>query len=626
MGFRFLTWLQSRRPSTVILTVCISLGLYLGFLMISNYRNQTALRESTLKQFRLDLEKHAASLEYFFSERKHDLKSLVSAKEFSNYFINKSLGMSEQYGLRVNYFRIIQLFQKTISDKSIQGDAIYERILFVDPAGRPLIDTAEPKTQNGLTFHWEKFVTPAGNSATVVIHEEQDRLRILLTAPCFNKENFAGELIVFLNVSTLLTHFLDISPDLSKECFYLATTDGTVICPPDSIGCSVAADLARITPFQSPETALSSLHQVFGFQDRRKTIVTGLPIHNASLTLLAITPVETVFGSLAPWQLLVGTGSLAIVAMIGIAILMRFYTQNFILKVRYDESERQKTILSSKNRQLTNEIQKRREAEKKLEEQRTLRMRSDRLRSLGEMAAGIAHELNQPLVGVRGLAELILLTMESEDRMPPEEIRENVRLIVEQADRMVHIIKHVRLFARESGNPETALVNLNEVVHSGTSLLRAQFRSHGLTLEDRLAQHPLPVHVNSFSLEEVIFNLLNNARDTAKKRMEEEGPAYTPCIRITTGDGDHNGHPIAWLMISDNGMGITPDIAEKIFDPFFTTKDPDKGTGLGLAISKSIVESFGGDIQFSSTVGKGTSFKITFPKHTNNEASNHEPK
>ncbi len=124
---------------------------------------------------------------------------------------------------------------------------------------------------------------------------------------------------------------------------------------------------------------------------------------------------------------------------------------------------------------------------KELEQQRAVAMRSDRLRSLGEMAAGIAHELNQPLVGVRGLAEHILIAQDRGWNMDARTIREKVATIVEQADRMSHIIEHVRIFAREAGKPELRPVNVNDVIESSTNLLGAQFSSHGLTLEKSLA-------------------------------------------------------------------------------------------------------------------------------------------
>ena len=255
----------------------------------------------------------------------------------------------------------------------------------------------------------------------------------------------------------------------------------------------------------------------------------------------------------------------------------------------------------------------RRRAEDELERQQALSMRSDRLRSLGEMAAGIAHELNQPLSGVRGLAEHILIGMQRGWQLSEDKLRERIERIVEQADRMVHIIEHIRRFAREAGKPEVVPVSVNEVVGSAVDLLGAQFRSHGLELACELVEDLPPVRANPFSLEEVLLNLLSNARDAVEERPSEDGVLSPGRVQVRTGLNGSGSASQVQIEVSDTGMGIPADILAKIFDPFFTTKDPDKGTGLGLAISRSIVEEFGGRMEIQSAVGEGTTAVISLP-------------
>jgi len=251
-------------------------------------------------------------------------------------------------------------------------------------------------------------------------------------------------------------------------------------------------------------------------------------------------------------------------------------------------------------------------------------MRSDRLRSLGEMAAGIAHELNQPLTGVRGLAEFLLIQSDAGREIPREKLLNNTRRIIEQADRMVHIINHVRMFAREAGRLETKPVDLNDVARSGISLIEAQLKSLGFPLEKKFLPQALMVEVNPYSVEEVIINLINNARDAMEKKKKTVGSAYRPRLAVATwSDPNRNGDHIC-LRVSDNGEGIPEGIAGKVFDPFFTSKDPDKGTGLGLSICKSIVEEFGGRIHFQSIESEGTDFTIRFPGYREQEESAHD--
>ncbi len=250
-------------------------------------------------------------------------------------------------------------------------------------------------------------------------------------------------------------------------------------------------------------------------------------------------------------------------------------------------------------------------AEKELEEKRVLSIHSDRLRSLGEMATGIAHELNQPLVGVRGLAEHLLIAIDRKWDFTEEKIRNKLQLIVDQADRMSYIIEHVRMFAREAGKQELYSVQVNDVVNSAVSLLGTQLQNRGIDFKTDLQDNLPDVKANPFSMEEVILNLIINARDAIEERMTSDKPFDTPLIVIRTFPA-REGQEVT-IELEDSGAGIPDDIFESVFDPFFTTKGPERGTGLGLSISKSIIEGFGGRIDISKGVDKGTVVTLTLP-------------
>ena len=275
--------------------------------------------------------------------------------------------------------------------------------------------------------------------------------------------------------------------------------------------------------------------------------------------------------------------------------------------------------LAEANEQLLQEItdrkraeEGRKAAEREIEKQRTLSMHTDRLRALGEMAAGIAHGLNQPLLGVRGLAEHLLIGMDRGWNLSKEKIREKLSLIVEQADKMTHIIEHVRMFAREAGKHELRPVNVNDVVESSIGMLGQQFRAHGLELTCEPADDLPAVYVNPFSLEEVVLNLMMNARDGVEERLKAD-PGSPPRILLQTRvDRKDRKRPVK-IHVIDWGVGIPRETLPKVFDPFFTTKDPDKGTGLGLSICRSIVEEFGGTIRIQSPPGRGTRVTVSLP-------------
>ena len=255
-------------------------------------------------------------------------------------------------------------------------------------------------------------------------------------------------------------------------------------------------------------------------------------------------------------------------------------------------------------------------AEAELEAQRLLRIRADHLQSLGEMSAGVAHELSQPLVGVRGLAEHVVVGLDRGWSLTDDVLRERMNTIMEQADRMTHIIDHVRMFAREAGKPELSEVRLNDVVRSAVELTAAQFRSHDIDLEIDLGEGLPVIQANAYSLEEVLLNLFSNARDSVEDRVARDSNGERGKVRVWTGLIGEGPDASLELVVADNGLGIPADRLDRVFDPFFTTKDPDKGTGLGLSASKGIVEEFGGTIEVRSEPGGETAFRVRLPVRT----------
>ena len=290
----------------------------------------------------------------------------------------------------------------------------------------------------------------------------------------------------------------------------------------------------------------------------------------------------------------------------GILYTSFLYARRWMLK---REEEKEHVLLRKAYDELDQRVAER---TAELEEQRAVSMRSDRLRSLGEMAAGIAHELNQPLVGVRGLAEHLLIGMGRGWDFSDEEVLDNLKEIVDQADRMTHIVQHVRMFAREADSAEVGSVQVNEVVESAVRMLGEQFRSRGLELVCELGEDLPCIVGNPFSLEEVVLNLLVNARDAVEDRVGEDREA-SPRVVVRTGVAGEGSEQQVRVEVADRGVGIPDSILEKVFDPFFTTKGPDRGTGLGLSICRSIVEEYGGKIEIESRVGQGTTVIVSLP-------------
>jgi signal transduction histidine kinase len=225
-----------------------------------------------------------------------------------------------------------------------------------------------------------------------------------------------------------------------------------------------------------------------------------------------------------------------------------------------------------------------------------------RLAALGTMAAGIAHELNQPLNTIRVVTEGLLFGREQGWPLDTEEFFENIEMITRQVVRMDKVIQNIRNFGRENRDSGTTSANLNEAIENVLAMVGRQIEDHGIRMEKDLDPELPPLRAAPNALEQVLMNLLINARQALD---DWEEPHKT--IRITTARKADR----LFLAVRDNGPGIPPRLLDRIFDPFFTTKGPGKGTGLGLSISQSIVSKFGGHIEAFNNQEGGATFLIT---------------
>lgn len=348
-----------------ILTGCFILVFFIGFLIFFNYQNQLALQASSLEGFRLDLEKRAASLDYFFSERKYDLISLVNSREVSSYFTNKNLGMSEHYGLKVSLFVIDDLFKKNIEKKSIHGDAIYKRIMLLDRFGVPLVDNGIDLHQKQPVLQINKYLTPNNSEPSLFLDETNSQ--IIFAVPYFFQNKFAGEIISWLNLTTLYDHLIKFSHSSSGKCVILVTKNGypvnlglnsQVLFNKSGENCFCLEDM--------PANKFGPVGNLCKEGFSNEVLAIKIPLKNTPLFLVAWTPTSEIYGLFQPWQLLLATIFLGLFILMGIGVLFHFNIQNLLLKTRFDESSKQQYLLEDKNQQLENEIDLRYEAEKEL--------------------------------------------------------------------------------------------------------------------------------------------------------------------------------------------------------------------------------------------------------------------
>ncbi len=251
------------------------------------------------------------------------------------------------------------------------------------------------------------------------------------------------------------------------------------------------------------------------------------------------------------------------------------------------------------------------DATEKLEKQARL-IHSSKMSTLGEMATGIAHELNQPLYIIRLGCDFIQKKLKSGKTLSHEELNKIFTELKNSVDRSTRIINHLREFGRKSDETMTR-VDINRAITNSVSLLEKQLESRSIICELDLAT-PLPAIMgNSNRLEQVFINLLINARDAIVSRDDScrtlPHDGETDFIRIQSGCDGKN----VVVEFIDSGPGVPDHIKAKIFEPFFTTKRSGEGTGLGLAISYQIVRDHKGSIEVSNNEQGGARFRLTFP-------------
>jgi len=221
----------------------------------------------------------------------------------------------------------------------------------------------------------------------------------------------------------------------------------------------------------------------------------------------------------------------------------------------------------------------------------------EKMVALGQMAAGVAHEIANPLASIDSLLQLMLRKPE---RLKPQSI-ETLR---EQTDRIARIVRELTTFARPA-NADTQLQSLpiKEVVTEALSMLAFDPRLKAIRLQQSFADDTGVIPMLPDAIQQVLVNLLRNALDATERTPE-------PTLSIRTARNDDG-----WITIeiADNGPGITPKNLKRLFEPFFTTKPVGKGTGLGLSISYSLIARHGGSISAASKPGEGATFRIKLP-------------
>ncbi len=255
--------------------------------------------------------------------------------------------------------------------------------------------------------------------------------------------------------------------------------------------------------------------------------------------------------------------------------------------------EEEKRLLQAVARQLSLIFEKKEADDRKNELEAQLR-HADRLTTIGRLAAGIAHELNNPLGDILGFAQLAAKHPDA-----PEPVCADLQRIVKSCLNAREIIKKILLFGRRT-SPRQASVNFNDLVEEWMDVIDVRCQKKGVEIVLALDRRLPEITGDPFQLNQVLVNIVNNAVDA----MPAGGRLN---IKTRTAKGR------VYLEVQDTGIGMNKETLKQVFMPFFTTRDVDRGTGLGLSVVHGIVEAHGGSVKADSHEGKGSTFQITLP-------------
>jgi len=728
------------------------LMVFIIFVLVSYYKNNKALQESSLNRFQLDVANKAATLEYFFLERKYDIRNLADSQEIQTYFTNQAMGMSEEYGLKVSIFSIAQMMSKTIREKNIDNTPIYNRIEFLDKRYRLLAMSNAPGEAKTLDIALNDKIKDITQEPKIIVETTQSGHEIVFAAGCFYKKKICGWILTRLNIDTIYDHFLAPATTLSSKTFNLTLEDGTVV----RLSPKSTLDFPW-TEYQDTIAAITSPSRITLHVQKTplKLLFIRIQIHPSPLYLTGYVRQDEIFGTINSSQFLAGAAAMVFIILFGLIRSVQANIKHLLLQTRLDESKKQQDTLTEKNRQLQEEIVKRKTAEKYLIEneeryrklfefssdailimkesrilicnQKTAELfkierskirqhhfyafcpdkqadgkdsqkeclnkitqalkepqlfewtlqtadntiiaaevgmtainlkseillqvlirditekkhtqeilvQTEKMMAVGGLAAGMAHEINNPLGivlqscqnAVRRLspalkknmtvANSLNLEMDTMQKyLQQRRIPEYLDSIHSAGERAAQIVKSMLDFGRSSKNSDIEHCDINEILDQTINLVGSDYDLNKtydfkkVKISRRYGEAK-KIYCAKTEIGQVLLNIIKNAAQAMGATDEMDS---APEIIIST-EPSHEG---VIIRITDNGPGISKDLQQSIFEPFFTTKPVGEGTGLGLSVSYFIITSHHhGQISVDSKPGKGTTFIIHLPVNKN---------
>ena len=584
------------KRSGLLFLFAVILVSYMGFLLMTTYTSHNRVHQADYNAWQREVEARARTLEYFFLERKYDMKEYAASGEVTAYFFNRALGMSLEYGLQANLTAIHTFFSDVIARRIFFDEQLYTRLVLIDEDGHLLVDSRTTFSPVLELPVWPGLLPKEVRSPYMTVVETSHGPHLYVLAPVSHKNVLYGYVAAQISLDTLEKGFLQYAPADENDTVVLVGTHDFVL--PRSAPFrrwDVTVDDTGDNVF-SPLPSLGRKDPSIASMSAKQVLVRNSPFH-----LLWIKSSDTLLNHLSPLRMLGIMILLSLFVFAGMFFLFRTQMRNEALITHIREARIREKAIKRKNVQLHEEIDERKKAEERA-------AKANAAKDL--FIARMSHELRTPLHGILGMSGML-----SKTALSPRQERMN-QTVLRSSRVLLGIINNLLDLSRCTTGAlklDIRAFNLQELLDDIVDLFSLEARAKGISLTCCTVS-PLPLRSmgDPDRLRQILVNLVSNAL-----KFTSQGS-----IRI---DVEASRRGDAWgllFAVFDTGIGVASEGCARIFEPFRQVDDSMKrkygGLGLGLTISKELVEMMGGAMHFTSVLGEGSrcSFRIVLDADT----------